>query len=162
MPPVHGTVQPTSIYLALYAISREQKYHSGIVLTDSNANTVLHHAKQDPSWTYAVQDFEPENSLTLIALILLGKIKNESKVLQTFEKVPADGRPSLRTGAAFACNTWTKDVLFMLEQEGELVLPADVDSLENQAKTYGTTYSNRATGGGGATVVNRFRKFAPE
>ncbi|KAG6002941.1 hypothetical protein E4U21_002506 [Claviceps maximensis] len=75
-------------------------------------------------------------------------------MIEIIKKVPADGRPSAKTGAAFACNTWVKDVLASLHEEGKITLDIDLDALEAQAVEYGIEYAPEAELGKGATVVN--------
>lgn len=91
--------------------------------------------------------------------------------MELIKKVPADGKPSQRTGEAFTCRIWLKDVLMLLHNEGEIVLPKDIgtamaiidaynllitmlDAIEAAAVKEGLKHAGNSKSGKGATVVN--------
>ena len=64
--------------------------------------------------------------MTLIVLVRMGEIRSHSGALDVMKGVPADGSPSTRTGEAFDCRIWAKDVLVALHDHGEIRLPSNI------------------------------------
>ncbi|RMD39296.1 hypothetical protein DV735_g5831, partial [Chaetothyriales sp. CBS 134920] len=141
--PLNGSLEPNTIYISLNARSNVGEY------------PVLHHANNpDGPWAYEARAAKPEKSMSLVALIKVAKVKNHSHTVEVMRAVPADGSPSLRTGEAFRCRVWLKDALVSLHEQGEIVLPVDVDELEKIAVETGLDHSPHAEAGEGATVVD--------
>lgn len=59
----------------------------------------------------------------LILIWRLGPISlSSAKLNEVLASIPADGKPSARTGKEFNCRTWVFDVLVKLHGEGGLKL----------------------------------------
>lgn len=69
---------------------------------------------------------DPERSKTLVSLIHVGSISSRSNAEAIILSVPANGQRSSRTGEAFTCRIWVKDVLVALQAHGIVVLPTDI------------------------------------
>ncbi|KAG6002940.1 hypothetical protein E4U21_002505 [Claviceps maximensis] len=152
--PLNGDIEPSSIYISLNGRVDGETFHWGVLLTDPEKKAIMNHAtNSEGGWKYEARPINPLLSMSLIALIFLGKTENQSSVLDVMKKVPADGKPSCRTRAAFNSGTWVTDVVQLLHEEGVLKLPVDIASLEAQALRFGRKYARRAEQGGGATVV---------
>lgn len=153
--PLNGSLEASSIYISLNARSQPETYHWGLLLTDLHTNPVLHHASNRIGpWTYEQKTADPEQSVTLIVLLLVDKVKNHSRAREVIKGIPADGNPSQRTGESFSCRIWAKDVLVSLHECGEIVLPKNIDELESMAVQNGLEYAPSAESGQGATVIN--------
>ncbi|KID88394.1 hypothetical protein MAJ_11067, partial [Metarhizium majus ARSEF 297] len=153
--PLTGSLQAKSIYISLNTRPQAGEYHWGLILTDSHKNPVLYHAtNRNGPWTFEARKAKPDQSMSLIVLILVDKVKSHSRTKEIIESIPADGSPSQRTGEFFTCRIWIKDVLIALHDYGEITLPTDIDSLETLAVRHGLRYAPYAEGGYGATVVN--------
>ncbi|KAG6185217.1 hypothetical protein E4U46_005564 [Claviceps purpurea] len=168
--PLNGNLEASSIYVSLNARRRAETYvgspstqlqapafisHWGLILTDPGMNAAFHHANNlYGPWKYEEKVAKPDQSTSLIVLVLVGKTKNHSRILEVIRGIPADGSPSMRTGESFTCRIWVKDVLVSLHERGEIVLPGTIDELENVALKQGLKYTRVSGGGGGATVIN--------
>ncbi|KAG6177889.1 hypothetical protein E4U10_008375 [Claviceps purpurea] len=153
--PLNGNLEASSIYVSLNARRRAETYHWGLILTDPGMNAAFHHANNlYGPWKYEEKVAKPDQSTSLIVLVLVGKTKNHSRILEVIRGIPADGNPSMRTGESFTCRIWVKDVLVSLHERGEIVLPGTIDELENVALKQGLKYTRVSGGGGGATVIN--------
>ncbi|KAG6065724.1 hypothetical protein E4U32_006994 [Claviceps aff. humidiphila group G2b] len=152
--PLNGSLEASSIYLNLNTRPQAGTYHWGLTITDPHTNAVLHHASnRNGPWMYEERIAKPDQSMSLIVLILIGKVKNHARVMELIKGVPADGTPSQRTGVPFSCRIWVKDVLVSLHESGEIVLPGTIDELEIMAVKNGLKYAPSAETGQGATVV---------
>ncbi|KAM0322063.1 hypothetical protein ACHAPQ_009184 [Fusarium lateritium] len=130
--------------------------HWGLILTDDSATPVLHDASNRAGpWAYRERHGDPAQSLTLIALIRVGPVSNHPLAIQIIQSLPANGSPSRRTGEAFTCRIWVKDVLVALHENAAITLPADIDVIERQAVSIGLELSLISEAGKGATVLNR-------
>lgn len=92
--------------------------------------------------------------MSLIAMLQVAKVNNHSRAKEVIQSIPADGSPSQRTGEAFDCRIWVKDVLVALCEQGVIALPADIDALERKAVQHGLRHAPYSEGGHGATVIN--------
>lgn len=151
--PLNGSLEASSIYISLNARSQPETYvgppltqllrlflsnsvadspqHWGLLLTDLHTNPVLHHASNRIGpWTYEQKTADPEQSVTLIVLLLVDKVKNHSRAREVIKGIPADGNPSQRTGESFSCRIWAKDVLVSLHECGEIVLPKNIGRIK--------------------------------
>ncbi|KAG6089536.1 hypothetical protein E4U30_008351 [Claviceps sp. LM220 group G6] len=154
--PLNGSLETSSLYISLNARSHAGSYHWGLFLTDSDLNKkpALHHANNRIGpWTYEEKAVDPDESVTLIVLFFVSKVKNHARAVEIMKGIPADGKPSQRTGEPFSCVTWAKDALVLLHESGEIVLPQTIDKLEVAAVEKGLRYAHKAEGGGGATVI---------
>ncbi|QPH04153.1 hypothetical protein C2857_000927 [Epichloe festucae Fl1] len=153
--PLNGSLEASSIYISLNTRPERGTYHWGLILTDLHTNPVLHHASNRTGpWTYEEKIAKPDQSLTLIVLRLVGKVKSHSRTREVIKDIPADGSPSQRTGESFSCRIWVKDVLMSLHECEEIVLPETIDKLEILAVKNGLKYAPFAESGQGATVIN--------
>lgn len=101
--------------------------HWGLILTDSYGNPILHHASNRTGpWKYEEREARPEQSMSLIVLIRVDKVKSHSHTMDVIKSIPAVGTPSRRTGEDFTCRIWIKDVLVALHECGEIVLPTNI------------------------------------
>ncbi len=65
--------------------------------------------------------------MSLVTLLLIGTITGDmDDARAVLAHVPADGRPSRRTGDASTCRVWLKDTLVALGEHGVVQLPADI------------------------------------
>ncbi|KAK4132084.1 hypothetical protein BT67DRAFT_457676 [Trichocladium antarcticum] len=96
---------------------------------------------------------DPGKSITLIVLVKVGTVIKNG-IASVIQQVPADGNPSTRNGEAFSCLTWAKDALAHLMAKGNVVLKADVETMQEMAKKYAVKYATKAETGKGAYVVN--------
>ncbi|KAG6071324.1 hypothetical protein E4U30_000167 [Claviceps sp. LM220 group G6] len=153
--PLNGSLEASSIYLNLNTRPQAGTYHWGLTITDAHMNAALHHASnRNGPWMYEERIAKPEQSMSLIVLLLIGKVKNHARMMEVIKGMPADGSPSQRTGEPFSCITWAKDVLVSLHESGEIVLPGTIDELEITAVKNATKYAPSAETGQGATVIN--------
>lgn len=67
---------------------------------------------------------KPDKSVTLIVLVKVGKVTKKG-IATVVQQIPADGKPSKRTGEAFNCLTWMKDALAHLAAKGNVALKID-------------------------------------
>ncbi|OAA55873.1 hypothetical protein SPI_08080 [Niveomyces insectorum RCEF 264] len=153
---LNGSLERKTIYISLNTRPIAGEYHWGLVLTDSHGNPVLHHASngRGGQWAYEERQVNPAQSLTLVALIRVAKVKSVSQAEEVIRSIPADGYPSQRTGEAFTCRIWVKDVLMALYEQGVISLPRDIDIIERTVINEGLTYAPYAEEGYGATVVD--------
>lgn len=92
---------------------------------DSETQGTFHHAT-NPSggWKYEMRKADPEQYLTLVAMIRVSGLRAPVKAaMDVIKSVPADGSPSQRTGDAFNCSTWLKDAIVALDSAGGIQLP---------------------------------------
>ncbi|KAG6072095.1 hypothetical protein E4U33_003376 [Claviceps sp. LM78 group G4] len=176
--PLNGSLEASSIYLTLNARRRPKTYvgspltqlvrsflsnsvanlpkHWGLILTDPVMNAAFHHVNNlYGPWKYEKKVAKPDQSKTLIVLVLVGKAKNHSQIMEVIRGTPADGSPSKRTGESFTCRIWVKDVLVSLHERGEIVLPGTIDELEKMALNEGLQYADLIAEHQGATVINK-------
>ncbi|PTD02376.1 hypothetical protein FCULG_00011909 [Fusarium culmorum] len=92
--------------------------------------------------------------MTLIAMIKVSDIRSPHLVEHAIKSVPANGSPSRRNGETFTCRTWVKDALVALHDNGAIVLPTDIETMEKKSIQYGMRYCRTSESGGGATVPN--------
>ncbi|KAG6270943.1 hypothetical protein E4U49_004954 [Claviceps purpurea] len=152
--PLNGTLEASCIYISLNSRAQEGSYHWGLIITDPEMRVVLHHASNRLGpWVYEEKSVDPEQSMTLVVLFLVSKIKSHSRTLGVIKGMPADGCPSKRTKEAFSCVTWAKDILVLLHECGEIVLSGTIDELEDKAVKEGLEHAGTAESGAGATVV---------
>ncbi|KAF7875103.1 hypothetical protein EAF04_002275 [Stromatinia cepivora] len=130
-------LENNTVYMTLNSRGVPGTFHWGIFITSSAPDGVHYHAtNRFGGW---VPEFRPTTkitqSLTLVIVYKIGIVSSQTrlKVDQVLEAVPADGSASLRTGEAFTCRIWTKDALVALHDNGNVTLPADIDTLERQA-----------------------------
>ncbi|KAG6037170.1 hypothetical protein E4U41_005304 [Claviceps citrina] len=154
MSSITALLQTESIYIAMYSTAHLRKFHWGLVLIDSMKQARLFHANNRVHWLLEEKPVSPEQSLTLVVLIRLDKVRSLSRTKKIMRSIPADGSPSRRTGEFFTCRIWVKDAIVALHDQGEIALPTDIDSLETLAVGWGLKYASRAEGGGGATLVD--------
>lgn len=64
--------------------------------------------------------------LALIVLVRVGQCQSYSQSEAILKTIPADGNPSLRTGEAFTCRIWVKDVLMALHENGDIEIPVNI------------------------------------
>ncbi|KEZ39531.1 hypothetical protein SAPIO_CDS9410 [Scedosporium apiospermum] len=147
-------IQKLSLYVSLYARSIQGEFHWGLLVTDSQSRGTLHHAKDNPSWQYEKKIAKVDNSATLVCLVRIGSVTSVHDAESVMESIPADGKPSQRTGEEFNCGTWAKDSLVALDSKGVIQLPRDIDSLQNSVIALGMKHSRAAELGKGPTVVN--------
>lgn len=115
------------ISFAIFSLPTNRTKHWGLILTDSYKKPTLHHASnRNGPWIYEERNAKPDQSMSLIVLIRVGKIKTHSRMRDVIKGIAADGNPSQRTGEAFTCRIWVKDVLMALHDYGEIVLPMDI------------------------------------
>ena len=107
--------------------------------------TLRHASNLRGPWVLDERASDPASSLTLIVLVRVSAIVDSddegddsgdydgdarrggsSEVVGVLRTVPVDGTPSRRTGEAFDCRTWVKDVLVALHQHGKITLPVDI------------------------------------
>ncbi|KAG6113869.1 hypothetical protein E4U31_007639 [Claviceps sp. LM219 group G6] len=164
--PLNGSLEASSIYLTLNARRRPETYvgspltqfisHWGLILTDPHMEAAFHHVNNlYGPWKYEEKVAKPDQSKTLAVLVLVGKIKNHSRIMGVIRDTPADGSPSIRTGESFTCRIWVKDVLVSLHERGEIVLPGTIDELEKMAVKEGLQYTDLIAEHRGATVINK-------
>ncbi|KAK7963895.1 hypothetical protein PG988_010869 [Apiospora saccharicola] len=123
--------------------------HWGLILTAPNQTPVLHHASNRAGpWSYEVRAGKPEKSMTLIVLVRVDALKSHSGATDVIKTIAADGSPSRRTGEAFTCRIWIKDVLMALHAAGQSALPVDI------AVRHAANNAKSAESGSGATVIN--------
>jgi len=137
-------IQKLSLYVSLYARSIQGEFvrllvfrstypsltnraqHWGLLVTDSQSRGTLHHAKDNPSWQYEKKIAKVDNSATLVCLVRIGSVTSVHDAESVMESIPADGKPSQRTGEEFNCGTWAKDSLVALDSKGVIQLPRDI------------------------------------
>ncbi|KAG6087468.1 hypothetical protein E4U15_007826 [Claviceps sp. LM218 group G6] len=152
--PLNGSIEASSIYVTLNIRKRAGTYHWGLILTDPEMNAAFHHANNlHGLWKYEEKVAKPDQSTTLIVLVLVGKTKNHTRIMEVIRGIPADGSPSIRTGESFTCRIWVKDVLVSLHESGEIVLQKDVDELEEMVMKKGLQYTPFTKSGRGATII---------
>jgi hypothetical protein len=139
--------------------------------TDANGTTTLYHASnQAGPWRMETRSVRPENSMSLIVLVKIDNLRKPG-FPDVATSIPADGKPSRRTGEAFDCLTWVKDTLQAANAAGIIQLPVTlgrsfslllrlpsvsnslIDELVTNANAEAARFSGRAESGGGATVV---------
>lgn len=64
--------------------------------------------------------------MSLIVLIRVDEVKSHSRAAGVIRSIPADGNLSQRTGEAFTCRVWAKDVLVALYENEEIGLNTDI------------------------------------
>ncbi|KAF5566520.1 hypothetical protein FPHYL_3746 [Fusarium phyllophilum] len=102
-------------------------------MTDDIGQPVLHHATNLAGpWQYEERRGESAIDLTLIVLVKASGFSNVLRATQIIQSVPADGKPSRRTGMAFTCRIWVKDALVELHEKGEIFLPNDIEVIETE------------------------------
>ncbi|KAG6285905.1 hypothetical protein E4U09_006998 [Claviceps aff. purpurea] len=176
--PLNGSLEASSIYITLNTRRRAGTYvglpltqllrsflpnsvadlpkHWGLTLTDPHMKAAFHHANNLlGSWEYEEKVAKPDQSGTLVVLVLVGKAKNHSRIMEVIRGIPADGSPSKRTGEFFTCRIWVKDVLVSLHERREIVLPGTIDELEKMAVKEGLQYTDLIADGRGAMVINK-------
>ncbi|KAI0483492.1 hypothetical protein F4859DRAFT_400514 [Xylaria cf. heliscus] len=117
--PLNGSLKSKSIYISLDTRPSPGEHHWGLILTDSNDKLVLHHATNRAGpWVYEESQAEPAQSMSLIAMLRVAKVKSHSRAKEVIQSIAADGNPSQRTGEAFTCRIWVKDVLMALSEQG--------------------------------------------
>ncbi|KAI1174921.1 hypothetical protein F4777DRAFT_552425 [Nemania sp. FL0916] len=125
--PLNGRLNSKSIYISLDARPSPGEYHWGLILTGSDGKPALHHASNRIGpWVYEEKEAQPEQSLSLIALLLVAEVNSHSRAKEVIRSIPADGSPSQRTGEAITCRIWVKDVLVALCEQGVIALPAGI------------------------------------
>ncbi|KND87684.1 hypothetical protein TOPH_07652 [Tolypocladium ophioglossoides CBS 100239] len=153
--PLNGDLQRKSLYISLNSRAHLGDYHWGLIITDADNKSVLHHASnRNGPWIYEVRKASPAESMTLIILMRVDEVRSHGRAMDVIKSIPADGSPSQRTGEAFDCKTWVKDVLVALHEAGEIKLPTVIDALENKAVEDGLLHAPLAEDGLGATVLN--------
>ncbi|KAL2127644.1 hypothetical protein VTI74DRAFT_10375 [Chaetomium olivicolor] len=156
--PLRGEkIIPESVYIALDARSEPGTYHYGLLITGLEGGGTLHHAvNRSGSWIYETRPAYPRLPISLVAMIRIGDLSNDDNehIMEVIRSVPADGKPSQRTGEVFNCTTWLKDVLVALEEAGVVRLPMRIEALFRVAKAYGDLHSEEAELGRGIYVVN--------
>ncbi|KAG6113871.1 hypothetical protein E4U31_007641 [Claviceps sp. LM219 group G6] len=175
--PLNGSLEASSIYITLNKRQRAGTYvglsltqllrsflsnsvanlpkHWGLILTDPHMEAAFHHANNlSKSWKYEEKVARPDQSTTLIVLVLVGKARNHSRIMEVIRGTPADGSPSKRTGEFFTCRIWVKDVLVSLHERGEIVITGTIDELEKMVLEKGLQYTPFMTIGRGATIIN--------
>lgn len=101
--------------------------HWGVILTDSDKRPVLHHtSNRSGPWRYEETEAKPNQSMSLIVLVRLDEVQSYSCATGVIRSIPADGNPSERTGEAFTCRVWAKDVLVALYENGKIGLNTDI------------------------------------
>ncbi|KAF4948685.1 hypothetical protein FGADI_9460 [Fusarium gaditjirri] len=150
-----------------------REYHWGLVITNDSGQPVLHHATNLAGpWKYEERQVQSAIDPSLIVLVKASGVSNVLRATQIIQSVPADGKPSRRTGNAFTCRTWAKDTLVELHDKGEISLPNDIgasarapngtalmlthgtDMIETQAIGYAERYAADSQQGKGAAVIN--------
>ncbi|EXL91836.1 hypothetical protein FOIG_14946 [Fusarium odoratissimum NRRL 54006] len=132
-----------------------REYHWGLIVTDNIGRPVLHHATNlTGPWEYEERRNESAIDLTLIVLVKASGVSNLPRATQIIQSVPADGKPSRRTGAAFTCRIWVKDALVELHETGEIFLADDIEVIETEAIAYAERYAADSEQGKGTAVVN--------
>lgn len=143
--PLNGNLEAESIYISLNTRPNLGEYvrnhepcaacssvtdhakHWGLILVDSHGVPVLHHASNRIGpWAVEERKADPDRSISLIAVILVDRVKRHSRTTDIIRSIPADGSPSQRTGESFTCRTWVKDVLVALHEYEEIMLPTDI------------------------------------
>ncbi|KAI1261921.1 hypothetical protein F5Y18DRAFT_430691 [Xylariaceae sp. FL1019] len=153
-----GSLNPNSVYMALFARPNPGEYHWGLVFTSDVGNSVFCHATNRAGpWSFEMKEGDSGKSMSLIVLVRVSALKNP-EYLSTVRSVPAIGGVSKRTGENFRCRGWVKDVLVALEESGKISLPSDIDTLEKDAAAQGAKYLQTCESGNGATVVNDISK----
>ncbi|KAI1806553.1 hypothetical protein F4811DRAFT_134627 [Daldinia bambusicola] len=152
--PLNGDLRPNTLYIALDSRPLQDD-HWTLVTTDASCHATLRHASNlNGSWKREEKDFCPRERMMLIALVRVGDISDQEKMIEATRSVPADDIPSLRTGRQFNCVSWLLDTLVVLDDQAIVSLPCGIDTLEEAARTYAALYAEAAETGHGATVVN--------
>ncbi|EPE09068.1 hypothetical protein F503_06844 [Ophiostoma piceae UAMH 11346] len=152
---LNGSLEIKTLYITLDSRPEAGTYHWGLIITDANDEPVLHHASNtNGPWSYQRRLDNPDESMTLVAIVRIAKVKSVSEAEQVIQSISASGYPSQRTSEAFTCRIWVKDVLVALEENGVIVLPNDIDNVEGVAIEQGYLYASHSEQGGGATVIN--------
>ncbi|KAI8963631.1 hypothetical protein F5Y11DRAFT_346277 [Daldinia sp. FL1419] len=157
--PLNGKLEANTLYMSLNSRSEKNSYHYGILVTDTNTKATLYHASTNlgGDWRIESKVGRPDVSVTLIVLVKVDSLHKDG--FSTIAKsVPADGSPSKRTGEAFRCLTWVKDVLVSLDTNGIIKLPHDIDRFVTLAQSEAARESRGVEGGLGATVVNKLHQ----
>ncbi|KAG4273136.1 hypothetical protein FPRO04_09973 [Fusarium proliferatum] len=137
-----------------------REYHWGLITTDDIGGSVLHHATNLAGpWKYEERRGQSAIDQTLIVLVKASRVSNVLRATQIIQSVPADGKPSCRTGADFTCRIWVKDALVKLHEKGEIFLANDIEVIETEAIAYAERYAADSEQGKGTAVVNG--AFAP-
>ncbi|KAG5758619.1 hypothetical protein H9Q69_013339 [Fusarium xylarioides] len=124
-------------------------------MTDDIGRPVLHHATNLAGpWQYEERRGESAIDLTMIVLVKASSVSSILRATQIIKSVPADGKPSRRTGTAFTCRIWVKDALVELHEKGEIFLPNGIEVIETEAIAYAERYAANSEQGKGAAVVN--------
>lgn len=139
---LNGQTQPNSVYFSLNSRPKKGEYvsrgltksvpstkaanrsrkHWGVVVTDANNNPVLYHANNRTGpWAFEAKPGNPGKSMTLIVLVKIGTVAKNG-IAAVMQAVPADGKPSKRSGEAFSCRTWSKDAAAFGAAKGNFVL----------------------------------------
>ncbi|KAI1024764.1 hypothetical protein LB503_007097 [Fusarium chuoi] len=151
---LNGILESSSIYFAMKSRPSRREYHWGLIITDNFGRPVLHHATNlTGSWKYEERRGQSAIDLALIVLVKASRVSN------IIQSVPADGKPSCRTGADFTCRIWVKDALVELHEKGEISLANDIEVIETEAIAYAERYAVDSEQGKGTTVING--AFAP-
>ncbi|KAH7214426.1 hypothetical protein DER44DRAFT_879665 [Fusarium oxysporum] len=134
---LNGNLESSSIYIAMKSRPSPREYHWGLIVTNNIGRPVLHHATNlTGPWEYEERRNESAIDLTLIVLVKASGVSNLPRATQIIQSVPADGKPSRRTGAAFTCRIWVKDALVELHETGEIFLADDIEVIETEAIAY--------------------------
>ncbi|KAH7214337.1 hypothetical protein BKA60DRAFT_610015 [Fusarium oxysporum] len=134
---LNGNLESSSIYIAMKSRPSPREYHWGLIVTDDIGRPVLHHATNlTGPWKYEERRNDSAIDLTLIVLVKASGVSNVPRATQIIQSVPADGKPSRRTGAAFTCRIWVKDALVELHETGEIFLADDIEVIETEAIAY--------------------------
>ncbi|KAF5635701.1 hypothetical protein F25303_8378 [Fusarium sp. NRRL 25303] len=132
-----------------------REYHWGLITTDDIGRPVLHHTTNLAGpWKYEERRGQSAIDQTLIVLVKASRVSNVLRATQIIQSVPADGKPSCRTGADFTCRIWVKDALVKLHEKGEIFLADDIEVIETEAIAYAERYAADSEQGKGTTVIN--------
>ncbi|KAI7764480.1 hypothetical protein ACKAV7_012127 [Fusarium commune] len=139
-----------------------REYHWGLIITDDIGRPVLHHATNlTGPWKYERRNKSAIDQ-TLIVLVKASGVSNVLRAKRIIQSVPADGKPSHRTGTAFTCRIWVKDTLVELHDKGGISLPNDIEVIEKEAIAYAQRYAADSEQGKGTTVVNGAFALSPQ
>ncbi|KAK4206189.1 hypothetical protein QBC37DRAFT_249706, partial [Rhypophila decipiens] len=126
MPLTGENLRASSLYITLNSRPKKGEYHWGLLITDSSTKGTLHHANNGSGgWKYEARAVDPAKSMTLIALVFVASISDPVSVEAVIRSIPT-GTASRRTGEAFTCRIWVKDVLVALQEAGLILLPEDI------------------------------------
>ena len=126
---VPGTFVSHNVQKYSWANINSQK-HWGIFIHSQNWSGIIYHAvNRSGGWFPEIKPTEDiRASQTLVLLLKLAGVSTSSFGLcdSTLRNVPANGTVSARTGEAFTCRIWVKDVTMALHDAKLITLTKSI------------------------------------